>query len=275
MIISLMNENNMPFDCAMIIGSGAVEHAWDPIISFFQFIYENVGSPPCGALNPDDVNYILAGYIYRLEFVYLHGSSTADQQKSLNQYETIKRGIAENLKQADGGLKIRARDSVIETMKTFIPRGHRCRMMTTNWDKCVENAIHQYALCQKGNFDKMLYLHGNYDDPQTLYLPSEKIDEPYRTETEKNRLNQIHSKIFELVGDARRIILFGISLSVLDVELAQTLYSASMRDNVKEIFIIDVNPDPVAKRLSILFNNNPRIEIVGFRPDDLDCEINY
>jgi len=267
------DENNMLFDCAMIIGAGAVENAWTPIISLFQSMYKELGIKNYESLNSEDINYILAGYIYRLEFVYLHGSE-ADQQEMFQEYKNIKEVIAETLKQANKKREIWARNSYIETMNKFIPRNHRCGMISTNWDMCVEKTFRD-AFRQNNDLCEILYLHGNYENSQTLYLPSEKIDEPYRTEEDKNNLRDRHAHFSGLVKQARRIILYGISLSILDVELVQILYSASIRTAVREIFVIDTNPDPVAKRLSFLFSNYSKIEIVGFRPDDLDCEINY
>lgn len=254
------------FKCALIAGAGAVENAWSPVQTVFQAYAKTLHLD----LESEDLNYILANEVYRTEFCYLYAKNKKEQ---LRHFDSVKQQIAESIKDAEASRVIYARPFVLEALKKFTV-GHLCNVISTNWDKCLESSL-KHSLWRGCSFDCVLYLHGNYDDPKTLYLPSEKIDEPYRSKNESAALLKRHKIFWNSLVDVQRIILCGISLSVLDAELTNTLFSAAMNGNVRELFIIDSNPDPVARRLTILFNDYSKIEIVGFKPDKLSEEINY
>lgn len=60
--------------------------------------------------------------------------------------------------------------------------------MTTNWDTVFENELKKIVVDDhdyKANIIEVHYLHGNIHNGNLIYLPSEIVDEPYRTDEEK------------------------------------------------------------------------------------------
>ena len=79
----------------------------------------------------------------------------------------------------------------------------------------------------------------------------------------------------DMLRNANRSVLYGISLDPLDAELNQTLASGWLSANMKEIIIVNPQHDKVAKRVKLLLEKIHPIKVVGYHPDNLNEEIAY
>ncbi len=125
--------------------------------------------------------------------------------------------------------------------------------ITTNWDRLLERAINSTG--HEGS--RVWHLHGHVDDPRHMLLPSEAPEEPYRTKKEEMQVASSQRQ-WEAFSHAKRIVIYGLSLSPLDASLAQTIGVGLDNPDgtrIEEIYVMNCGPDEVqrvAKRVRIL-----------------------
>lgn len=195
--------------CALITGAGAVVNAWDPVIRALQPYYDF-------PLTSDSANSILARLIYLLRwFSCLKTEHGATQYKvHLELLNEIKISISRELKEAQSSGEITARTSLIACAKFFLlSHSKKFLYATTNWDSVGSDAIKKELNKTHHINIYPLHIHGHIDTPSGIYLPTEMVKEPYRSNEEEMTLGTMHGTTWRALEPATRIILFGLSLS--------------------------------------------------------------
>jgi hypothetical protein len=113
-------------------------------------------------------------------------------------------------------------------------------------------------------------LHGRLSEPESLYLPSEMRCEPYRDKPATRALDALHAAAMCHLERADRMVVYGVSLSPLDVELAFALGEVCRRGTLADIHVIDRNACAVAERLAITLGRSDLPPIHCSCPNDLE-----
>ncbi len=257
---------------ALLVGAGAVEKGWVPVIRALQ---EYCYVP----LSAKGANFYMARLIYLLRFFGTLDTDLGRQEtaKRKDHLATVRKAICTELSAAQnsGEIKIRKEfDHVIE--KLLLPDCNEFLMVSTNWDLVADKAITQVPKIRgaSGKWNiRTLHIHGSIKKHNTLYLPSEVIREPYR-EKEEEEIGNLHSSIMLGLEVVHRIVLYGLSISPLDAELSQLLLVGWDNPNLREILIVDPDHESIAERVMLLLR--PReISIRGYDPSDLASGTEY
>ncbi len=227
----------------LLVGTGAVDGAWKPI---YRALRKRVS--PETLDDPDLANLEMARLVHLLRF--FHGRRPDMEREALESLRNLRHTIAEELQQAmvDGELKVRA--SFLQMLNALSAGGSlaRIRVITTNWDTVVDQAIHQIAAELN-----VLHLHGSLSDPNTLYLPSEISTEAYRPKAELVHHAKTTLEAIRALEAATELVIFGLSLSPLDAEVCQVLWAGRMdRPPLDRVVVVDLQPKTVAQRLEVV-----------------------
>jgi hypothetical protein len=243
---------------ALIVGAGAVENAWNPVIRALQTLY-----PSNFKLDGNGANSLLANLVYYMRL-------KPERAKEL--YQNVKRKIAEHIIESEKNGELKARPELFEIINEFIAVPNSNLLpITTNWDSTVVSAINDYEYVNHFKFSERLsgiYLHGKATEPDSLYLPSEIGDESYRSEQQKTDFREIHAETVKFLLDCDRAILYGISLDPLDAELTATIFNGlAESERLKEIILVNPDFDTVSQRIRVHFigSNQPVVTPWGFQ----------
>jgi len=254
---------------ALLLGAGSVENAWEPVL---KAIKEFIGV----ATTADGANFILANWIYMLRFYSTIGHLQAPEILDTHKKDTywLKQAIAENLRIAQDRNEIKARPALKKILeKLVISEDNAFGFVTTNWDKTVDEVISQEVKrFGISNPATIFHIHGDVDDCNSLYLPSEITDETFRTKDESFKIGLNHAKSLQFFMEATHIILYGISLDPLDAELSQMLRSAFNSENLKEVTIVNLENEKqrISERVKLLlFPGNKDISINFIDPNNI------
>jgi hypothetical protein len=255
----------------IVAGAGAVENAWQPILKALEPWYDF-------PLEPDGANSFFARVVYLLRWWKMdHGEESKQTFESwLKKLTDIKRDIARELKLAEADGKIKARPSLALLMEKLVVGYSPCfGLVTTNWDTVVPQAIGSVLGADYEGSVEALHLHGSVANPDTLYLPSEVIREPYRQPHVEHEIGVMHSTVVEKIRGAQRTILYGLSIDPLDAELSQVLSAAWNCSSMEEILIVDPQHGKIAHRVNLLVARHRNVRIVGINPNTMAEEKDY
>jgi hypothetical protein len=259
---------------AFVVGAGAVENAWQPILRLFE---DSLGYK----IDPDGANCYFARQVYLMRF-YATGTFP-DAKKYSNQIlsdvHEMKKEIAGALSQAELAGEIKARKELKDILYKFVfSTLNQSVLITTNWDTVIDNAINTYGETnhpKSGSDIQSLHFHGSVTDPELLYLPSEVVKEPYRRDDYDIKLGRLHGTVWQTLEKATKVILYGLSIDPLDAELSQTLAAGWSSPNIKEIIIINPDHKKVAQRVKLLVDARYPAKITGYSPSDLNIKVEY
>lgn len=259
---------------ALIVGAGAVEGAWGPILKALTPFHDF-------PLTPDGANSYLARLVYLLRWFASSSSEPAkDDLKKLQEVlRSTKSHIIKELKKAEKRGEIRARPSLEPLIEELlIPYGLDFVLITTNWDtvieKSIEKTIKKILHGIKVRFG-IVHLHGSVAKLNTMYLPSEITKEPYRLRKDEQSIGSIHGTVWSTLESAHRVIIYGLSIDPLDAELSQTLAAGWSNPNLEEILIVDPNHEVVAHRVNLLLDQSRDVLVKGLNPATLKEENDY
>ena len=235
-------ESDTYMNTTFIVGNGAVEGGWEPIK---RAIYQTFGK--C----PDRVpNLVFANLTYQLRWLkYQSQKGNSDATTLFNQryqtYEKLKNNICCEIKKACQCGLMRIRDEFNRASQRFA-QGDIC-IATTNWDLLLKPYL-------KAQVNKLIYVHGNVSHPGSLYLPTESIVEPYRSGSVESCLHGgIAGGLMSVLQNTNRLVIYGLSLSPLDVELGLVICDGFHNTRLPdEVIVIDVYPSLVVDRLQYL-----------------------
>jgi hypothetical protein len=254
---------------ALFVGAGAVKNAWKPIIRAVQ--------PPyfLDELTSEGANSGLARLVYNLRWFSNNPGEGLDKCKQI--LETAKLRISEEIKSALLRNEIMIRDEFSKIVDQILKSDcNRLMIVSTNWDTIVEDAVNSNTTIQR-LFGKIYaaHIHGVYLDPKNIYLPTEIVEEFYRTEEERRFLGGMHAAVLQAMTAAQVIIIYGLSISPLDAELTQIISASCYLPNIKAIKIVDPNHKAVAEKINLLITYPSEITVEGYVPSDLDTCYDY
>ena len=256
---------------AMIVGAGAVENAWEPIINLFRLINGN-------DTDADSANFLFAKSIcaLRLYSKSPKGSIQLNEEREL--VNIMKELICEALTQAQqtGMLKPRKEFEAILNKFVFEDPNNLIGFVSTNWDTIIDNEADRLV---KERFKdigsaKVFHIHGSIEAHEHIYLPSETSMENYRSEEENDNVGYSHFTTYQFLSEANVIILYGLSLDPLDAELSLLLNGTLNTSNaIQEVIIINPECHKIRKRVKIIIFPRTDITIRCFKPENLETEL--
>jgi hypothetical protein len=263
-----MEEN---FDnVVLLVGAGAVENAWQPVIHVMQQEY-NI------EFDVDCANSMFARLVYLTRF--MHTEHPDQFERFIGDVNKIKNEICRHLAIAQQANFIKPRKELQDILDKFVfVKNHKIAVLSTNWDTVIDNAMNTFGHSNQPGSGKNIntyHLHGSILSPKGLYLPSEIARESYRNTQEDSQMKTIHTTAAQTIAKCNKLILYGLSLDPLDAELCQTMASVDYASNIKEIIIINPDHKRVAKRVKLLMDSQDKVEINGYSPEDLDTKIKY
>jgi hypothetical protein len=165
-------------------------------------------------------------------------------RRAMARYNRIKRRIAVRLREAEhaGTLNVRPPlDSLIQQHVQATP----C-VFTTNWDRSLDRYLREHYQ----SAPPVIHLHGSSKSSKTLYLPSEVIEEPYRSAAENGAFGSEALRVIQVMQNCQRLVVYGLSFEPLDAELGVVVSSAA--DALEQIDVVDPNHKPVMERIAAL-----------------------
>ncbi|MCW7475579.1 AbiH family protein [Leptospira levettii] len=230
---------------AMITGAGSEPDSWLPVERALKKNYDNI--PSC------DLNLPFANLIYQLRWLKKYSSIFNNfknpkrafklknlLEKRLNLYDNLKKDICEEIQESCLNQELKLNNFLDVIIKDHL--GNNSIVLTTNWDKLLEKKLGAY----------IHHIHGSIDNFDSLYLPTEVIEENYR---KPHFQRNITGQTMHLLENIDKLIIYGLSLSPLDIELSFILSDTFTEDSpLKEINIFDKknNIDIVEQRLKFI-----------------------
>lgn len=259
---------------AIIVGAGAVENAWEPILQIVKPIIQDE------AADADIANCLFARHIYLLRTYSGFSDEKAienlnDEKKLIRDLKSLISDLIKHY-QDRGILKARKEFKNILTKFVFSDSTNLFGLISTNWDTVVDKEADE--IVKRVYIDlknaKCFHIHGSIDTPEYIYLPSEISQERYRTKEDNERHGYNHYVTLNFLKEANQIILYGISLDPLDAELSQILNSTFTRNNnLRELIIVNPDFKRVRNRVKALLFPKNDIPIKCFVPEDLEHEV--
>lgn len=261
------NRNNI----VIIVGAGAVENAWIPVINAIKAFTDLT-------VDADGANCFFARMIYLLRF-YSKIPVTAAQNHlkiSIENTQTLKNIISEEIKIAQSSGILKPRNELRKILKKFAFNNTRnsVSLISTNWDTVVDQDVEDFLLQIYGGAKtlKCLHIHGSVEFAEHLYLPSETTQENYRSDIENKKMGLNHFRTIQFLEKANQILIYGLSLDPLDAELTQVLGGAALRDNLQGIIIVNPDYQRIKNHVKVLIFQRTNIKIRCFSPEDLELE---
>jgi hypothetical protein len=257
--------------CALIVGAGAVQNAWKPVLRALQPSFPM-------PLTADGANTHLARMVYLLR--WWSGVDTVPGRKILSEtlahFNEVKATIASEIIFSQKTGELAARDVLTAIVDKFIvPTAGRFILLSTNWDTAVETAIHAHLDRDYRCAVNPIHIHGRTENPQLMYFPTEVTKEPYRLKNEDDAIGALHGTAWRTLETATRAIVYGLSLTPLDAELCQILACGWASKRLREIIVINPNHEEVAHRVNVLLDPRFPVSVIGMSPDDLDHRLDY
>jgi hypothetical protein len=252
---------------ALIVGTGAVENSWKPILKAIDLFYDI-------KTTVDGANCLFAKDVYLTR--YFASVSRKDKEglgEMLTRLKLLKVLICFELEKAQKTKKLKPRKELQHILEKFILHKNVVAVLiSANWDIVVNKEVQRILATPVNKFGMEInsfHIHGSIYDFDEFYLPSEHTKELYRTRTEKRKFDKKNAIFLHNAEIADKIILYGLSLDPLDAELSQVLAACCVEENLKEIIIINPDYRRVAERARILNESNRKIKITCYDPSDL------
>lgn len=251
---------------SFIVGAGAVEGAWKPILKALQPYHDF-------PLTPDGANAFLARLIYLLRWWSANqtGIGAKELIKTKKLLIEVRSKISKCLKHAEKNGQLSVRPQFEDIVRNHVLRDSSGIMLiTTNWDNVVGIALRKMLNTKSTKCVVIpLHIHGSTKTPNLMYLPTEITQEPYRHSDEDKKIGELHGAIWRGMEACHRSVVYGLSISPLDAELSQILASGWSNSVLREIEVIAPDHDVIAHRVNLLLNRKRDILIRGYHPENL------
>jgi hypothetical protein len=257
---------------AFIVGAGAVEGAWKPVLSALQAYHDF-------DLTTDGANSFLARLVYLVR--WWAGSDAPNAAEELKRYKKllieVRSSICRALNKAESKGQIRVREEFEEIVRDrVLHESEGMMLVTTNWDNVVGTALRKLLSNKFWKFEpRPLHVHGTSRAPNVMYLPTEMTREPYRLAEEEQQIGRMHGAIWRGMENCHRSVVYGLSISPLDAELGQILACGWSSKVLKEIDVISPDNEAVAHRVNLLLDRQREISVKGYRPSGLKMTVDY
>lgn len=255
---------------AILVGAGAVENAWEPVLNCFRPINGH-------ETDADTANFLFAKSIcaMRLYSKSLKGAKQLKDEKKL--VDSMKDAICDSIKLAQKSGMLKPRKEFRALLDKFVLSNPKnlFGFVSTNWDTVIDAEADRWVKEKYYDIEnaKVFHIHGSIAAYESLYLPSETSMENYRSDEENDTLSYNHFTTYDFLKEANRILLYGLSLDPLDAELSLLLNGAFKQSKtLKEIIIINPCYQKTRKRVRILLWPRTDITIRCFKPENLERE---
>ncbi len=247
------------------VGSGAVKNSWNPVLralNKFRIIDTK-----------EDANFFLAHCVYLCRFMEARKTKTGGKEPydwCLGRLNAIRNEICQELKSSQEKNEITVWPEFRSIADRIIfPDCNQLKIISTNWDEVIDIEFSK-ILKQKEIMadDFVVHFHGHISSTRTIYLPTEIVEEKYRDVDELNHLGSLMSSSLSYGMETNHFIIYGLSFSALDAELAQIFGSSLAEGKVKLIDIIDSKPELVSSKIRILNDTNRTFEIREHKPSE-------
>lgn len=260
----------------LLVGSGAVCGAWDPVVEAVQSVFGQVS-------HPDQANTALGNVVSNLRFWYHAQVQELESEGEIRHttkntfcawYATLERlrvAIAESIARAETSQTYVLRDEFEAVWNLAVRTSGSFRLLTTNWDRLISNRIRtEWPELE----DTVFHVHGDRRDPTTLLLPAEAAFEPYRKPDARRTVQARHRSVMQALERADRLVLYGVSLSTDNSELAHAVALGLDESTIQQVEIIDSRPERAARRLMAMLQKC-RPSLTGRTPDQLAPPASY
>ncbi len=241
-----------PYETIFIIGNGIIENGWDAFNEAVSNVtgIKNIHQAP---IHP---------FAYLTTFLRFLSSEkevigTEEYKQRLELLKLIRISLSETFKrfQMNGKIGLKSGEDYVEKYKSG-----RTLLVTTNYDTLL-GEYYAYAY-------NTIYLHGNCEMPNSIYLHTETSDEPYHDPQDRDvkYVQSAHNICLYALERAKRIVIWGHSLDVYDAELGVLLGTTHLSENrhEREYIVIDPTVMPV-HRLQVYVGDAP---IQHIRPSE-------
>lgn len=254
---------------AILVGAGAVENAWEPLLTCFRPINGH-------ETDADTANFLFAKSICAMR-LYSKSPKGAKQLKEEQELvKSMKDVICDSLKLAQkaGFLKPRKEFTAILDKFVLSNPDNLFGFVSTNWDTVIDAEADRWVKEKYYGIESasVFHIHGSIAEHEHIYLPSETSMENYRSDEENNKIGYTHFAMYQFLSEANTIILYGISLDPLDAELSLLLSGTFANKTIREVIIVNPDYQKVRKRVKILLFRKTNITIRCFHPEHLDIE---
>ncbi|MBY0470909.1 hypothetical protein K2X30_07030 [bacterium] len=216
-----------PYETVFIIGTGIVKNGW--------LALEQATLPSgikIGQHAIDEISY----KVFLLRFL---SQNRKPNSHSIQFYRSLRREMRKIRKNIISSFSNYQRTNSIylDIKKDYFQKykGNKNLIVTTNWDTLLSTRYSTQA-----NF---VYLHGNINN-SFIYLPTETSVEPYipHSLSSSSFILQTHGVAIQALEQARRIVLWGISLEHYDAEICCIIGDAHKQRSRKDCEYILINP---------------------------------
>jgi len=255
---------------AIIVGAGAVENAWNPILDAFRMAFRT-------EVDIDAANCIFARHVYLLRFYskFPNPSGFDTLKTQIEAVNLLKEIVCNQLDNAQNAGILKPRKEFADILKRFA-FNNMFGFVSTNWDTVIDREADRLVKQVYKDIDsaKCFNIHGSIETPNDLYLPSETAQENYRTDAENEEFGLNHYLTIQFLKKAHQILLYGLSLDPLDAELSQLLNSVFSKSEVlKEVIIINPDYAKVRNRLTLLLFPRTDIKVICYKPNNLNVAL--
>lgn len=256
---------------AMLVGAGAVENAWEPILTMFRPINGH-------ETDSDTANFLFAKSICAMRLYSKSPKGIIQLKEEQALVKNMKELICDLLKRDQQKGLLKPRKEFVAVLNKFVLENpsNLFGIVSTNWDTVIDAEADRWV--KEKYYDRksanVFHLHGSIEAQEHLYLPSETSMENYRSDEENYEIGYKHAATYRFLEEANRIVLYGLSLDPLDAELNLFLNGAFKQSKtLREIIIINPDYQKVRKRVKILLFARTDITIRCFKPENLETEV--
>lgn len=256
---------------AILTGAGAVQNAWEPVLSCFR--------PINGAeTDSDTANFLFAKSICALRLYSKSPKGMAQLNEERDMVNIMKEIVCISLKNAQQTGMLKPREEFESILNTFVLTNPDSLFgfVSTNWDTVIDDAADRWVKEKYYNIasSKVFHIHGSIEQHEHIYLPSETSMENYRSDAENDALGYNHFATYQFLCEANTILLYGLSLDPLDAELCLLLNGTFQESKmIRDIIIINPDYQKVRKRVKALLFPRTDIPIRCFDPKNLLKEL--
>ena len=256
---------------AILVGAGAIENAWEPILNAFRLINDD-------ETDSDSANFLFAKSICALRLYSKSPEGAKQLKEEQESVSLMKEVIGDSLKLAQKAGILKARKEFTKVLDKFVlcDPNNLFGLVTTNWDTVIDAEADRWVKDKYLDIEsgKVFHIHGSIEAHEYLYLPSETSMENYRTDAENEKIGYDHFATYQLLKEANSIILYGLSLDPLDAELNLLLDGTfATSKTIREVIIVNPNYQVVRKRIKILLFRRTGIAVRCFDPKNLEIEL--
>lgn len=265
-MIDLSKFERIDLDAVLLVGAGAVDKSWEPVLTAVQSCKSSVRCK-------DSANVYFSDLVHRLRYWHAMANNPRIQagyregyaqqfENALKERDTLVSAISDNLRHWSGNHLRPAGNRIREHLHANFDS---FSVISANWDL---SAGYFCAGDREDNCRAVSYIHGTFDTD--LYLPGEIASEPFRSAYNRSEMITTAIGAAQTLRDATVLLVYGLSVSPMDAELGFILSSAAAQRTTRFEKVIVINPEPDAPMASLRVHLE-HDHILSVHPDQFPC----